>query len=192
MLQDEFYKRTGIDPTADEYKEIEEAYYNYPGDKDSFCKEWIKDGGPEKLIRNRAKKITELEMELAEQKKVLEEKNSKLAKDLEQEQEWKLYEDTANVLQSDYEKLIGDCNTHFMSEDEAKQLLYDWYGFAKDKITIISEVPSYEINRHRQLRKIGTIDRRPAYNATDWNYIRFDCGCMSYELDNDNLRFFEL
>lgn len=28
------------------------------------------------------------------------------------------------------------------------------------------------------------------YNATDWNYIRFDCGSMEYELDNGNLRFY--
>lgn len=26
------------------------------------------------------------------------------------------------------------------------------------------------------------------YNSTDWNYIRFTCGRMSYELYNDTLR----
>lgn len=51
-----------------------------------------------------------------------------------------------------------------------------------------TRIPQYEVNRHRQLRKVGEIDRAPLYNATDWNYIRFDCGCMSYELHNDNLR----
>ena len=61
-------------------------------------------------------------------------------------------------------------------------------GFAKEKIKIHRTLPRYEVNRHRQLRKVGEIDRAPIYNATDWNYIRFDCGCMSYELYNDNLR----
>ena len=66
-----------------------------------------------------------------------------------------------------------------MSDEKAKDLLYEWYGFAKEKIKIHRTLPRYEVNRHRQLRKVGEIDRAPLYNATDWNYIRFDCGCMS-------------
>ena len=54
--------------------------------------------------------------------------------------------------------------------------------------TIHHSVPVYEVNRHGRLRKVGEMDRPPLYNATDWNYIRFNCGCMSYELNNDNLR----
>lgn len=109
---------------------------------------------------------------------------------LEREQEWKPYEDTYNVSQADYEHLVEQGDTHYLTDDEAKVLLYDWYGFAKEKVTIYHSLPKYEVNRHGQLRKVGEIDRRPAYNATDWNYIRFDCGAMSYELYNDNLSFF--
>ena len=72
--------------------------------------------------------------------------------------------------------------------DEAKDLLYQWFGFAREKIKIHHSVPQYEVNRHRMLRKVGEIERLPLYNATDWNYIRFDCGCMCYELQNDDLR----
>lgn len=90
--------------------------------------------------------------------------------------------------QADYEKLASQSDTERMSDEKAKDLLYDWYGFAKEKIRIHHTIPQYEVNRHRQLRKVGEIDRAPLYNATDWNYIRFDCGCMSYELYNDNLR----
>ena len=78
-----------------------------------------------------------------------------------------------------------------MSDEQAKDLLYNWYGFARDKIKICHNVPVYEVNRHRLLRKVGELDRPPLYNATDWNYIRFDCGCMGYELYNDNLRLYQ-
>ena len=65
---------------------------------------------------------------------------------------------------------------------------YNDYGFAAEKVKIFHSTPIYEINRHGQLRQIGTADRSPLYNATDWNYIRFNCGCMSYELVDDTLR----
>lgn len=67
---------------------------------------------------------------------------------------------------------------------------YDWFGFAKEKIRIIRSVSTYEINRHNRLRKTGEIERLPAYNATDWNYIRFNCGSVGYELYNDQIRLF--
>lgn len=40
MMMNEFIERTGIEPTAEEYNEIEEAYYKFDGDKDAFCKHW--------------------------------------------------------------------------------------------------------------------------------------------------------
>ncbi len=58
------------------------------------------------------------------------------------------------------------------------------------KIKIIRTVPICQINRHRQGRRIGEEERLPLYNATDWNYIRFDCGMMQYELYDGDLRFF--
>lgn len=116
--------------------------------------------------------------------------NKKLEAQLEREQEWKPHEDKENVSQDDYEHLVKQSDTRYLTDDEAKDLLYDWYGFAKEKVTIYHSVPKFEVNRHRQLRKVGEIDRRPAYNSTDWNYIRFDCGAMTYELHDDNLRFF--
>lgn len=114
----------------------------------------------------------------------------KLKAQLDIELEWKEYEMPENVKQADYEKLASQGDTRILSDDEAKEILYDWYGFAKEKITIITSVPKYEINKHGQLRRVGEIERKPLYNATDWNYIRFNCGAMSYELDDDNLRFF--
>lgn len=42
MLMSEFIDRVGYQPTADEYAEIEQAYYVFDGDKDAFCKAWAK------------------------------------------------------------------------------------------------------------------------------------------------------
>lgn len=38
MMMNEFVERTGFEPTMEEYREIEEAYYNFDGDKNAFCK----------------------------------------------------------------------------------------------------------------------------------------------------------
>ena len=42
MLVSEFIDRTGYQPSADEYADIEQAYYMFDGDKDAFCRAWIR------------------------------------------------------------------------------------------------------------------------------------------------------
>lgn len=42
MLMSEFIDRTGYQPTAEEYAEIERAYMRFSGDKDAFCRAWSK------------------------------------------------------------------------------------------------------------------------------------------------------
>lgn len=42
MLVSEFIDRTGYQPTAEEYAEIEKAYYVFAGDKDAFCRAWCR------------------------------------------------------------------------------------------------------------------------------------------------------
>ena len=42
MLVSEFIDRTGYQPSAEEYAEIEQAYYVFDGDKDAFCRAWCK------------------------------------------------------------------------------------------------------------------------------------------------------
>lgn len=42
MLLSEFIDRVGYQPTAEEYAEIEQAYYVFDGDKDAFCRAWRK------------------------------------------------------------------------------------------------------------------------------------------------------
>lgn len=115
-------------------------------------------------------------------------KISSLEKRLETEQEWQDYEDKNCISQKDYEHLVSQSDTKFLTDEQAKDLLYDWYGFAKERIIIHRSMPIYQINRHGQIREVdGTVDRQPAYNATDWNYIRFECGNLMYEMHNDSL-----
>lgn len=42
MLVSEFVDRTGYQPTAEEYADIEQAYYVFNGDKDAYCRAWCK------------------------------------------------------------------------------------------------------------------------------------------------------
>lgn len=129
--------------------------------------------------------------EAAKELEKKEEEIKSLKAQLEAEQEWKPYIDTANASQEEYQELAEASGTEVLTEGKAKELLYDWFGFAREKITIIKEVSIYEVNRHHRLRKISNHQREALYNASDWNYIRFNCGCMMYELRNGEIKVFE-
>lgn len=58
MMMREFIERTGYEPTIEEYGFIEESYYDFDGNKDDFCKAWLKDkkdGHWEKELKLRQK-----------------------------------------------------------------------------------------------------------------------------------------
>lgn len=192
MTIKEFEKLTSFHPTADLYKAIEHAYMEFDGDKTEFCKAYVenRDGLANRIARAVDAADQEFTLRVNSTIKKLEKQNTILAEKLETEQEWKPYEDADNVAQDDYEKLANDSSTEVMDDNRAKDLLYDWFGFAVEKIKIHRSVPVHEVNRHRQLRKVGEVECLPVYNATDWNYIRFDCGLMSYELTDGELRPF--
>lgn len=42
MLQSEFYERTGVTLSSEEYAKVERIYDNVKMDKDHFCEEWLK------------------------------------------------------------------------------------------------------------------------------------------------------
>jgi len=50
------------------------------------------------------------------------------------------------------------------------------------------EVDTYEANIFHRMRKKDTFHRAPVYDATDWNYVRFDCSGRMYEMVNGELR----
>ena len=68
MMKSKFIERTGFEPTEAEYREIEAEYMGCDIDKDEFCKAWKKQGGIQRLMRLRARRIEELEAELVKEK----------------------------------------------------------------------------------------------------------------------------
>ncbi len=196
MMMSEFVERTGFQPTADEYDQIESAYYAFDGDKDAFCKAFVEQGGEMKIYKARANEIARLRSQMLEiekeHKKEVADRDrriNKLTAELDRELEWKPSTGTGtNMEQSRYEKLASSgC---VMTDEEAKAFIADECGFAPEKIRILHEASTYEVNKHLRLRKSGTFDRAPVYEATDWNYVRFDCACFMYELVNGELRFY--
>ena len=100
------------------------------------------------------------------------------------------------MTQADYESLLACCtgdhgDPHVMSEGEARMLVAEEFGFNPERVEIITTVHTYEVNKHRQLRKAAAYTRQPLYNATDWNYVRFNvrgAGCTwMYEMINGEL-----
>lgn len=94
-----------------------------------------------------------------------------------------------NMTEKDYQKLAGMSDTKHMTDDEARLFIGEELGFNPLKVKIVYEVEDfYEDGSY--LRKWHTYRREPQYNATDWNYFRFDvCGWM-YEYENGSLRFY--
>ncbi len=199
MQRQEFEQRTRIYPTDSFYKVIEEFYMDFEGDKDAFCAAYKESrDGLEERIRDAAnKKDLEKEAEAEKELKRWQEENSRLQDNisylnhrLDVEEEWKPYTDTRNVTQKDYEELRDNSFTEKLSDEKAAEYINQYFGFEKNRIRILHEVPVYEINRHRALREIGKTEHLPLYASSDWNYIRFDCADMMYELDDGTLRLY--
>lgn len=140
--------------------------------------------------RECADRSDETAKKLYDENQSLKQKIERLEAQLERELEWEHYESKDAVSQFAYENLANQEDTKQLDIFTAKEMISRDYGFAYDKIEIITSVPVQEINRHQQLRTVGYAERNPLYNATDWNYIRFDCCGVEYEYYNGNLRFF--
>lgn len=205
MMMSEFIERTGFQPLPFEYAKIEEAYYNFDGDKDAFCKAFVQADGEKRVYQARAAEIDRLNGKILEMDKaskrdseVYEKRIADLQAQLDKELEWKPSESTGtNMTQSDYEALAALCDgthgdPHEMTDAEAKELIASEFGFASEKVQIIHVVHAYEVNKHHQLRKSAEYIRRPMYDVSDYNYIRFDvdCGHMTwmYEMVNGELK----
>ena len=66
MMMSEFIERTGFQPLPFEYAKIEEAYYNFDGDKDAFCRAFVEAGGEKKVYQARAAEIDRLNGKILE------------------------------------------------------------------------------------------------------------------------------
>lgn len=203
MLREEFENMTGIYPTSELYRIIEKHYNATDIDKDEFCKAYKKnlDGLAERIqteadaaawqqAAEERRAIEEKEKQIEDLKRELEWKQRSLDREL----EWKPRGVLSQMDQESYEKLARIQGTEslneekeLLNEEKAIEWIEEEFGFLKDRIQIITELSTYDINRHNALRKSGTVIRKPAYNAKDWNYVRFDCGRWKYEVVNGQL-----
>ena len=180
MLKEEFIARTGYTPTDEEYAAIEDDYYEFDGDKDAFCKafdaEVFKAEYQVRELARLRKENEEMKTAIAvlrENAAQMETENAALKNALEKEQEWK-HSDGAgtNMEQEVYESLVR--GGYEMKEAEAKAWIHDNFGFAEDLVEILHEASTMEVSRHHKLRVAETFRRPPIYEATDWNYARFN------------------
>lgn len=186
MLYKEFVTLTETEVSDEEYSYIEQSYYDSGLDKAEFCKLWKNDmmcgkWAAELALRRKLDRMTE---ELKDREK----KIAGLEEQLDREQEWEPAENTGTHLpQYEYIDLREDDNSRELPYLEAKKLIAKEFGFQVDLIAIIREVETYEVNRHHKLRHKETFTREPIYNATDWNYIRFNVANLQYEMINGEL-----
>lgn len=111
MMMSEFIDCTGFTPTYEEYQEIEEAYYNFDGNKDAFCKAFVDGEGVKRICALRAEKVEQLKSKLLESDRTIkdltaqyEQKLQLLQFELDRELEWKPCTSSGtSMTQSDYE-----------------------------------------------------------------------------------------
>ena len=199
MMIEEFEKRTGFYPTLVQYEAIERAYMDFDGDKDAFCKAYKKNADEiaERIQREVNMATLKAQRDQAAELSHRDAEIKRLGKELDRELEWKPSETAGtNMSQERYEELLASCtghngDPHIMSENEARQLVSEEFGFNPERIEIITTVHTYEVNKHHQLRKAATLTRQPLYDATDWNYVRFNVQGVSctwtYEMVNGEL-----
>lgn len=201
MLISEFENLTGIYPSANQYSVIERFYGESKEDKHEFCRAYLMNADClaeriqtevnklEQAIDHKfLSKISNLEAELEAEKK----RADKLQQELDKELDWKPAEHTGtNMSPEDYERLAESGSAIIATDEEAKEHLSVLFGFMPDKIQIIREVQTFEVDKYHRLRVEDTYEREPLYEASDWNYIRFDCAGNQWELVNGELLPYE-
>ena len=186
MMIQEFEKLTGLTVTTSEYDTIEQMYYEFDGDKQAFCKDFVKNNRLVEVLREIAAGFqgelidTQGNLELAMGS------IERLKAELEREQEWKPWANERAVSQQDYDHLRKSGRQ--MTDAEAIEWIADEFGFSQEKIRVHRKMKIFEVNRHSQLRTTGETERDPYYDATDWYYVFFSVCGMEYEAYNGMLK----
>lgn len=189
MMIREFEERTGFFPTEAMYKAIEAEYMEFGGDKDAFCAAYKanKDGIAEKIRRTasteeykaerqQVAELTRRDTEINNLKKQIE----RLKADLDRAEGWEDHE-VSQMLQKRFDELKTAEGTQEFTDAEAASFIASEFGFITSKVKVFREIPKYQAceigSGFKKIRKNGTVNRPPVYNATDWNYIRFNVEC---------------
>ena len=197
MMLKEFERLTGFYPSSDLYAMIERAYSDFDGSKEEFCAAYKanKDGLAEKIQQEAICHIAYESHALAAVNKKTQDELAaakveiiRLEKTLEKALGWERVGTNSNMSDEAYLEL--EKNGQPISEEKAKEIIHKEFGFSMDCIAIVNELTDYERSNAHQIRKVGTVTRLPHYEATDWNYIRFDVKGWHYEFVNGGLEFF--
>lgn len=201
MLRSEFETLTGIYPSEMLYSVIEEFYNDSKLDKHEFCEKYKfnADGLAERIQEEanelEAEKAQQAYFEVRELKADLDKMRmdrNRLKDQLDRELDWHPAEHTGtNMKQKEYQKLLECYTSEVLSDEEAVKRISELFGFMPEKIQILREVQTFEVNKYNRQRVKDTYQREPLYDATDWNYIRFDCAGNQWELINGELLAYE-
>ena len=121
MMMCEFIERTGFEPTAAEYADIEAEYMGCDIDKDKFCKQWVKNGGIQRLSRIRVRRIEELEQQLESRRKK-DDRDSEALKE-EHRKGIEYYEQEDKRKRVVYEQAVKERNAAYATVEAIRNLL---------------------------------------------------------------------
>lgn len=133
MMRSEFIERTGFEPTAAEYEQIEQEYMGTDIDKDQFCKQWVKQGGIQRISRQRVRRIEELEAEVQQKTKEYDELDSARCTQI------KGMQDRYEQKISGMEKTIKTMQKSNFDLSESYQKMKEKYEEEKRKLSVIKE-----------------------------------------------------
>ena len=187
MLKEEFIQRTGFNPSDEDYKVIEKEYYEFGGNKDQFCVDWLKNNGIQNLYDKATNRYKDAEQEVLNLRNHIETMEIRI----DRMEKWHPAKDTGtNLEQKEYIKMrfsAEEDNKEYKHAEDAIEKIHQLTGMDKDYIRLVDMVKSYEVGTSCRLRVSGEYIRQPIYLASDWNYFRFDCLGWQWEIVNGTL-----
>ena len=124
MMKSEFIERTGFEPTADEYEVIAQEYMGCDIDMDAFCKQWLKNGGVQRLSRMRVRRIEELEAEVEQRAKEYRELDQIRVESITKEQEkYQRLLEQNRQMEAEINRLEAESNAEYGRRLEAERKL---------------------------------------------------------------------
>lgn len=133
MMKSEFIERTGFETTTAEYEQIEQEYMGTDIDKDQFCKQWVKQGGIQRISRQRVRRIKELEAKIQQREKEYDELDAASCTQIKEIQE--KYEQKISRM----EETIKDMQQSNFDLSDSYQGMKEKYEEAERKLSVIKQ-----------------------------------------------------
>lgn len=113
----------------------------------------------------------------------------RLEEELDRLAEWEPTKDCGTQMsEKDYQQLKNTGCSNELTDDEAKTLVEEEFGFAPRHVEIIRTVKTYKKSERLGRYEVDEeFERVPLNCSTDWNYIRFNCAGWCYEMIDGQL-----